>query len=140
MHNIMRSSHTVAKRQEISFFYRMFGLPMLKRIIMGTIGPMVLLVNRRQEMPSYFVGDPFDVRSLHRTLKWLYFNEAVHLSLILVTGAIGYSFWRRGYMEGVVFMGIIIMLNIFLALLQRMNRARIRRTVEALERRETVKR
>jgi|WetSurMetagenome_2_1015567.scaffolds.fasta_scaffold471302_2 hypothetical protein len=116
--------------------YGIPGILTLKKVIMGTIGKGVLLVNPREKMPSYFVGNPFRIKSLELTLKWLWFNEVVHLSLILVSAVIGYFFWARGYMAGVYFMGLVVLLNLGLALLQRSNRTRIHRTIRTLENRK----
>ncbi len=118
-------------------FYSLIGIPLLKRMIMGTIGKAVLLVNPKEKMPSYFIGSPYNVDSLLLTIKWLYFNEIVHLFLVLVTSSIGYFCWVRGYSGGVIIMAMAILLNVELALMQQMNRIRIKRTIKALRKRKT---
>ncbi|KAF0203710.1 MAG: hypothetical protein FD170_783 [Bacteroidetes bacterium] len=117
-------------------FYNALGLPVLKKAIMATIGKFVLQVNPREKMPSYFIGHPFSVESMNLTIKWLYFNEIVHSGLIVVCAALGQFFWTKGYSGGVVFMALSILLNMALALMQRMNRIRIKRTMEALKKRK----
>lgn len=116
-------------------FYAMLGIPVLKKAIMFTIGKFVLQVNPREKMPSYFIGHPFSVESMELTLKWLYFNEIVHLSLIVICAGLGQFFWTKGFYGGVVIMALSILLNIGLALMQRMNRIRINRVKEALKKR-----
>ena len=117
-------------------FYKLLGIPLLKKIIMGSIGKFVLRFNRREDMPSYFVGFPFNSSSLELTLKWSYFNEVVHILLILLTAVIGYFFLQKEYTGGALFMGIVILLNIGLALLQHLNRIRIHQTIKHLENRK----
>lgn len=116
-------------------FYYLAGIPLLKNAIMGSIGKFVLTVNPREKMPSYFIGHPFNVDSVTSTLKWTYFNETVHAFLIMVSGAIGYFCLLRGYEGGFVLMSGLVLLNIGLVLLQRMNRIRVRRVIEALKKR-----
>lgn len=113
-------------------FYTITGISLLKRIIMGSIGRFVLLVNPREKMPSYFVGRPFNPDSLIKTLKWTYFNEVVHLSLIFVSVALGYIIYLKGSMPGVIIMTLVTFLNIGLAMLQHLNRAKINRTISNL--------
>ena len=99
---------------------------------MGSIGRFVLLVNPREKMPSYFVGRPFNPDSLIKTLKWTYFNEVVHLSLIFVSVALGYIIYLKGSLPGVIIMTLVTFLNIGLAMLQHLNRAKINRTINSL--------
>jgi hypothetical protein len=102
---------------------------------MNSIGKLVLKVNPREKMPSYFVGNPFSPDSLQKTIRWLYFNEAVHFFLVFVTAAIGYFCISRGYHGGAILMGFMIFLNIGLVLMQHMNRIRITRAIAALKKR-----
>lgn len=117
-------------------FYSLIGISLLKKIIMASIGKFVLRVNPREEMPSYFVGYPFKTDSLQKTLKWSYFNEVVHFVLIFVTAAIGYFFHLKGYLGGVVFMVLVILLNVGLVFLQHLNRIRINHAINALKKRK----
>lgn len=103
---------------------------------MATIGKAVLQVNPKEKMPSYFVGQPFHINSLLTTIKWLYFNEAVHFFLILVCAVIGYLFFQKGYLSGVIIIGFTVILNIGLILMQHMNRIRIKRIILVLKKRE----
>lgn len=119
----------------VLFFYKLIGLVFLKKVIMGSIGKLVLKVNSRQEMPSYFVGHFFSINSLQKTIRWSYFNEAVHFFLVFVTAYIGYFCVSRGYQGGAILMGIMIFLNIGLVLMQHMNRIRITHTIDALKKR-----
>jgi len=128
--------HLSGSNQASLRFYSSLGLPVLNRLIMSTIGKFVLLVNPREKMPFYFIGHPFSVKSLALTIKWLYFNEIVHLGLIVVCAALGQFFWTKGYYDGVMIMALSILLNIGLALMQRMNRIRIKRTMAFLKKRE----
>jgi len=128
---------TQSEKQESSLrFFSLLGIPLLKRLIMCSIGKLVLLVNRREEMPSYFIGNAYRLTSLIKTLKWTYFNEVIHLMLIFLSAAIGYFFLIKGYIVGVFFIGIVILLNIGLVFLQHLNRIRINRTINDLEKRK----
>lgn len=95
------------------------------------------MVNPKEKMPSYFVGSPYRIDSLALTTKWLYFNEVVHLFLVLVTSYICHYCWVRGYYGGVIIMVMAILLNIGLALMQQMNRIRIKQTIKALKKRNS---
>lgn len=123
MNNYQNESYK--KYQNKLRIYRILGIALLQKIIMGTIGKFVLLVNPREKMPSYFVGNPFKIDSLKTTLKWSYFNEVTHFSVIFICMAIGYYFSLRGYNDGMVFMTIFIFFNFGLILLQHFNRIRI---------------
>jgi len=103
---------------------------------MATIGNAVLKVNPREKMPSYFVGHPFNIKSLLLTQKWLLFNEVVHLFLIFLSAAIGYFFLEKGYGMGVIIIVLVIILNFILILMQWMNRIRIRGIISAINKRE----
>jgi hypothetical protein len=128
---------TQSEKQKASLrFYSLLGIPLLKRLIMGSIGKFVLRVNRREEMPSYFIGNTYRISSLIKTLKWTYFNEVVHLMSIFISAGIGYFFLIKGYIVGVFFIGIVILLNIGLVFLQHLNRVRINQTINALEKRK----
>lgn len=115
-------------------------LRMLNRFIMATIGRWVLTVNPREKMPSYFVGKPFEVRSLRLTRQWLLFNAAVHGFLIVVCAAIGWFFMQKGYTGGVVIILLAILLNVALILVQVMNRIRIGKLVGKLNKRTKTRR
>lgn len=117
-------------------FYRLLGIPLLKKVIMGSVGKFVLCVNPREEMPSYFIGNPYRISSLLKTVRWSYFNEAVHLLLIVITAGIGYFLAMKGYGSSLFYIGMIILLNIGLVLLQHLNRSRIYRTISLLEKRK----
>jgi hypothetical protein len=130
--------HLSGTHQASLRFYSMLGLPVLKKLIMGTIGKFVLRMNPREKMPSYFIGHPFSVESMALTIKWLYFNEIVHTGLIVVCAALGQLFWTKGYYGGVTIMVLSIFLNIGLALMQRMNRIRISHVLEALKMRGVI--
>jgi len=116
--------------------FEIFGIRLLNRFIMATIGNAVLKVNPREKMPSYFVGHPFNIKSLLLTQKWLLFNEVVHLFLIFLSAAIGYFFLEKGYGMGVIIIVLVIILNFILILMQWMNRIRIRGIISAINKRE----
>lgn len=59
----------------------------------------------------------------------------MHAFLIIVSGAIGYFCLLRGYDGGFVLMSGMVLLNIGLVLLQRMNRIRVRGVIDALKKR-----
>jgi hypothetical protein len=118
--------------------YRLLGMPFFKRMIMGSVGKFVLLFNPREKMPSYFIGQPYKIESLKLTIKWLYFNEVVHLLFTLISIVIGYFFWKKGNFSGVGVMIGLFVLNFGLVLLQRYNRAKIYRIINALEKRKVV--
>jgi hypothetical protein len=118
--------------------YRLAGIILLKKVIMRSIGVFVLTVNPREKMPSYFVGHPYDPSSVKLTIKWSYFNELVHFGLIFVTALLGYYAYIKGSTGGAVFLAFFVLLNIALALLQRMNRIRLRQTMAELEKRKTA--
>ncbi len=103
---------------------------------MATIGKAILQVNPKEKMPSYYVGQPFQINSLLSTLKWLCFNEAVHFFLILVCAIIGYIFFKKGYSSGVIIIILTVILNIGLILMQHMNRIRIKNVISLLKKRE----
>ena len=117
-------------------FFNFIGIPLFKRLIMRSVGKFVLLINQRDEMPSYFIGNSFRISSLLETLKWTYFNEIVHSLLIFLSAGIGYYFLIKGYLAGVFIIGIVILLNIGLVFLQLWNRIRINRTIKDLEKRK----
>lgn len=114
------------------------GILFLKRALMGSIGKFVLLINSREEMPSYFVGKPFNVDSLLKTHKWLYFNEVVHFFLIFTTGAIVYYLYKKTFYGGAIFLAFFVLLNIALVALQHTNRNRIKHTIESLRKRKNT--
>jgi hypothetical protein len=105
------------RAQRSLVFYRSTGILFLKKVIMNSIGKLVLKVNPREEMPSDFVG------------------QAVHFFLVFVTASIGYFCISRGYHGGAILMGFMIFLNIGLVLMQHMNRIRITRAIAALKKR-----
>lgn len=115
--------------------YQKLGIRLLNKAIMATIGRLVLKINPREEMPSYYVGHPYSKESLSLTLKWLYFNEIMHFILLIICGLIGWFFLRKGYTAGVVILALTMMFNIALMMMQRMNRKRIRNTINCLEKR-----
>jgi hypothetical protein len=119
-------------------FYEISGITLLKKIIMGSIGKFVLLVNRPEEMPSYFIGHPFKVISLKKTIRWSYFNEIVHFVLIFVTAVIGYFIYLKGSIGGLIIISAVILLNIGLVFLQHLNRIRMHQTIHSLEKRKSV--
>jgi hypothetical protein len=126
-----------SKKHPISLLlYKIAGIWLLKMIIMRTIGFFVLMVNPREKMPSYFVGHPYDPASVKLTIQWTYFNELVHFILIFVTAIIGYNTYLKGFIGGAVFLAFFVLLNIGLALMQRMNRIRLRQTLDALYKRK----
>ena len=114
-------------------FFRRMGIPVFKRFIMNTIGKFLLTIKSGEKMPSYFVKNPYCEKSLKLTLRWLYFNEFVHLFLILICIWNGVSFWNRSYNDGVFYMVIIALFNLGLAFMQQYNRIRINRLISRLK-------
>jgi len=134
----VRKNKSTGKQKAKASLYRTLGIRWLNKAIMATIGRFVLKVNPREKMPSYFVGHPFEINSLELTKNWLAFNEAVHLILIVICLAIGYFFLEKGYISGVAIIIFVILLNIWLCLMQRMNRNRIRQITTQLKKRQPL--
>lgn len=124
------------KNESSDIVFNLLGIRALNKVIMATIGKAVLKVSPREKMPSYFVGRPFETESLLLTRKWLLFNQIVHSFLIVFCAGIGYYFFERGYIDGVLIIFSVILLNLALILMQIMNRNRIKRTIIALRKRK----
>jgi len=95
----------------------------------------VLALRKKEALYTYFVTNPLSIKSVKRTEAWSRFNEVTHFALIFVTYFIARVIHQKGYMGGVVFLGFVILLNVYLVLLQRYNRVRLVKMMEVLEQR-----
>lgn len=116
-------------------FFKILGVPLLKRFIMATVGKFLLAV-KKEKSNSYFVRNPFCRKSLRLTLRWSYFNEIVHLFIMILCIQNAVSFWGRNYYAGVFYMVVIALFNLWLVMIQQYNRRRITRLIAALTERK----
>ena len=115
--------------------YKMLGVEIFKQVILATVGRFVSLLRKREALYTYFVTSPLSIKSIERTEAWSRFNEIVHLVLIIITFFIGRAIYLKGYKAGAVLLGLGVLLNIYLVMLQRYNRLKLVRMMELLERR-----
>ena len=113
----------------------MLGVEIFKQVILATVGRFVSLLRKREALYTYFVTSPLSIKSIERTEAWSRFNEIVHLVLIFITFFIGRTIYLKGYKSGAVLLGLGVLLNIYLVMLQRYNRLKLVRMMELLERR-----
>lgn len=117
--------------------YRLLGVPIFKQVIMGTAGTFVLALRARKDLTSYFVIAPFSQQALQTTERWSRFNEIVHIVIMIVTGFLARFALMRGSKIGFVFLLFAVLLNFYLILLQRYNRAKMCHLIDALRRRQS---
>jgi uncharacterized protein (DUF2062 family) len=124
------------KRFEHSgLFYKILGVEIFRQVILATVGAFVLALRKKEALYTYFVTNPLSIKSIRRTEAWSRFNEVVHLALIFITFLIGRAIYLKGYKSGAVLLGLVVLLNIYLVMLQRYNRVKLVRMMELLERR-----
>lgn len=132
----IKKQHTGTRKNSDNRIFELTRTRLLSKIIMATIGKAVLKVKTQEKMPTYFLGQPFEINSLLLTRKWLLFNELVSFFLILFCAAIGYFFYRKGYLGGVENILPVILLNLLLMLIQIMNRRRVVKLITSLDHRK----
>jgi hypothetical protein len=124
------------KRFERSgFVYKILGVEIFRMVILATVGKFVSLLRKREALYTYFVTNPLSIKSIQRTEVWSRFNEIVHFALIFVTFFIGRTIYLKGHKSGAALLGLCVLLNIYLVMLQRYNRVKLVRMMELLERR-----
>jgi len=119
--------------------YKILGVEIFRLVILATVGNFVLALRKRQALYSYFVTNSLSIKSVRRTEAWSRFNEVVHLALILITALIGRAIYLKGYKAGAVLLGLVVLLNIYLIMLQRYNRVKLMSMLELLGRRNKRK-
>ena len=115
--------------------YRALGVGVFGQIVRATVGRFVLSLRPRKELYTYFVVNTRSIESIRRTERWSRFNEIVHLLFLIFCVVMTVVLLWRGFGGGGVFMALFGLLNLYLALLQRYNRARLLRMIRSNERR-----
>jgi hypothetical protein len=121
--------------ERCGFVYKILGVEIFRLVILATVGKFVSLLRKREALYTYFVANPLSLRSVERTEAWSRFNEIVHFALIFITFFIGRAIYLKGFKSGAALLGLVVLLNIYLVLLQRYNRVKLVRMMELLERR-----
>jgi hypothetical protein len=117
--------HAIEQDGEI---YRPLGVRFAKRLLLATLG--------RLPRTNYRL-EGSDIESLKTFDKWTIVGEAYHLALCLVFfGAVVWVFTQGRVPYQLMIMGCL--LNVYLVLLQRYNRGRLRRVIQRLERKQQV--
>jgi hypothetical protein len=120
--------------------YKILGVGIFRQVILATVGVFVLALRKKEALYTYFVTNPLSIKSIQRTEAWSRFNEIVHIALIFITFFIGRVIYLKGYKSGAVLLGLVVLLNIYLVMLQRYNRVKLVRMMELLERRARKRR
>jgi hypothetical protein len=117
--------------------YKILGVEVFRQVILATVGRFVSLLRKREALYTYFVTNPLSIKSVRRTESWSRFNELVHIALIFITFFIGRAIYFKGYKAGAMLLGFCVLLNIYLVMLQRYNRVKLARMIEALQKRHS---
>jgi hypothetical protein len=121
--------HAIERDGEI---YRPLGLRFAKKVLLAAMGGIF-----RVKGPNYRL-EGSDIESLKTFDKWTIVNEAYHLAWFLMfAGAVVWVFAHRGRVPyQLMILGCL--LNLYLIMLQRYNRGRLRRVLQRLEKQQPL--
>ncbi|MBI4448178.1 hypothetical protein HY643_04300 [Candidatus Woesearchaeota archaeon] len=110
--------------------YEYLGIKYFKKLVMGTTGKLRKMLGDGKEPSNYFIGEKRNSESLKQFEKGSRLNERIHGPLTLFfLPLLAYSLGEDHYGTA-IFNGLNILLNGYLTMLQRYNRARVYNVLE----------
>lgn len=112
--------------------YEALGVRYAKKIVMGTFGKARKIAGDGERTSNYFIGQGFNrnLRSLKKFELYTRVNETIHAPQIIWNSYnLGKNIVEGNYGAAAIYAGILLV-NTYMTMLQRYNRARIYNTID----------